>query len=1185
MHKYIRSLLFVAISLSWTACSINENATLTPSETIPENLTSTSTPVLPDEPTVVISELLTGIEGNNNYEYIELYNTGDKYPLDLKGWSLGYKLADNQEENKVYSWDDHALIPPLGHYLLVHDGQDVGIVPDATFDVPMIPQRGSLRLHLADGSVLDSVTWGSGSFDFTEGDTVNQLQADLALERKPGGGEGNWIDTNDNTADFLFAPPNPQGVGSTKTPAPKVDLSFAIQAPDNVNPGGEFEYVIVVENDSSETIDNISAQIPIDQDLEVINTLDNVEMSSKAKYWELGETGGASRFLVWNLGSLESGKSASTSIKVQAPWTYKVVNLVNYSVQADNLPSPIFGSPIRVSVEGGAIPIGVLKDLVGNEVVIEGTATMYTGGLYAGTGNTKFYLEDNTGGVQVWVPSGDGIVDIGIGASVRVRGSLEVYRGALELVINNTADVEVKEKPTQDSFLEPTMLSIGEAANDPEFAGKLVKVEGIVARNEEFSYSYEIDLIDETGQLITLYIDKQTNINVELIESGQYYKMTGILEILDSVQQLYPRVQADLERIFPPELTLTMDAPITALPGDNIEIFLTASNYTPDLLSDLVITATLPKKGGVQFVSASDGHEISGSHIIWSIPQLKADGAQVTVSYTVEITSRDEYLKFENYTVTATEWFEPSGGDPYLVFIGNSVPIWAIQGFSYRSPYILKTVRTEGIVTGVFPDLGGFWIQETETDMDPSTSSGLFINTGEMTISAAAGNHVRINGIVRETYQQTQVQISSPDDIAILENGNSLPLPVNLDPPANYSESIPYYESLEGMLVQVSEPAVAVAPTSHYGEFVLVLSSHDVNRLWQGDEEHNGFAIMVDDGSSAVHENRSLLNFVVNTGDTVEDLIGPLAYTFGRYKIEPIVQPQIASNSIELPTLKSASNNQFRIMTWNVENLFDLLDPHPSSPDKPGIREYKTSIVKVSNTILAAGAPTVVGLQEVENIGILEDIADQDSLAEYQYQPFLIEGTDSRYIDNGYLVRGDVAEVVNVRQYPAPEGLTSRPPLEIEIILQYDTEELHLFVINNHFTSMSGGEKVTEPRRDAQAAWNAQIVGEIFEENPGAYVAVIGDLNSYYDSAPIDTLRDAGLIHVYQINPEGGWYSYIYEGESQTLDHILVSPNLFEILTQLDILHVNADYAPTIEGDESPMGKSDHDPVIATFTP
>lgn len=1184
MPKRLLLAFILLISMFLVACAASQE--LTPTPIVEESVipSPTPSPTPPVEPRILISEVLTGVDGNNNNEFIELYNTGTEAPIDLMGWSMWFKLADGQKESLVHRWSEHALVPPQGHYLLVREGQVVGTSADMTFETPLTPQKGSLQLRLADGTVLDSLTWGMGASDYAEGIPADAMRNNVSLERKPGGKDGNWMDSGDNAADFAFSDPNPQGVGSPKMPEPEAGLSISVEAPGMVTPGSQFEYLLSVVNDADKAINGIVVQLPLSQELEVIQVPDEAQITDKALFWGLDHIGETSYVVLWHIDSLAPGEKISTSITVLTPWTYLEIQMANYSVQADDMPSPAFGSPVRVSVEGGSVPIGVLKDLVGKNIVIEGTATMYTGGYYAGTGNVKFYLEDETGGVQVWVPVGEGSVNIALGSKVRVAGSLEVYRGALELVVNDPADVEVLAGPQDNAPWQPLTASITDAANEPDLAGKLVQVEGTVARNEEFSYSYEIDIIDETGQVLTLYVDKLTNINVETIESGQDYRATGILEILDTQQQLYPRIQADFERIYPPILAIEMDAPITILPGENLEISLTAYNYTPDPLTDLVITATLPRRGGVQFVSASGGFNLRNSSIIWNIPELAGDGASTSVSYEVLVVAEEGFLTFKNYTTTANEWSETVSGDPYLVFLGETVPIWAIQGTGDRSPYTLKPVKTSGIVTGVFPKLGGFWIQELNTDQDPLTSAGIFASTGDLNIPVTSGNQVMVSGIVRETYQQTQVQVSDLEDIVILEKGGSLPDLVELDPPQDEFEANAYYESIEGMLVQVSEPGLAVAATSHYGEYVLVLSKHGVDRLWQGDREHNGLAIMVDDGTTDVHEDRSGLDYVVNTGDLVSNLVGPLAYTFGRYKIEPIVQPLVMSNEAEVPTLAFTDSDTFSIMTWNVENLFDAFDPHPSSPEKPSLSAYKVSIAKVANTILAAGAPTIVGLQEVENIGILEDIAGHEYLAGYDYQPFLIEGTDSRYIDNGYLVRGDRAEVVDVQQHIAPEGLTSRPPLQLEIEIPTDLGSLRLFVLNNHFTSMSGGEEATEPRRNAQAAWNVTILESIQAKNPEALVAVIGDLNSFYDSLPIDTLRKAGLVHVFEVDPEGGWYSYIFEGASQTLDHILVTPNLFDLIRRVDVLHLNADFAPPIAGDESPLGKSDHDPVVATFS-
>jgi predicted extracellular nuclease len=249
----------------------------------------------------------------------------------------------------------------------------------------------------------------------------------------------------------------------------------------------------------------------------------------------------------------------------------------------------------------------------------------------------------------------------------------------------------------------------------------------------------------------------------------------------------------------------------------------------------------------------------------------------------------------------------------------------------------------------------------------------------------------------------------------------------------------------------------------------------------------------------------------------------------------------------------------------------------------PTASQYRLDLAKTAETIEAMGAPTIVGLQEVENIDILADLVEQETIAGYRYAPFLIEGTDSRGIDNGYLVRGDQATVEGVGSYVAPGGLTSRPPLVITVTVHLDTGDQTVHVLNNHFTSMSGGEKPTEPRRKAQAAWNVALAEQILAQDPDAHIIVLGDLNSFYDSPPMDVLRDAGLRHVYELSEPNIPYSYIFQGESETLDHILVTPDLYDRLTRVEVLHVNADYPPPIPDDPSPRRTSDHDPLVVVF--
>ena len=76
---------------------------------------------------VVISEVMAGNPGNNNYEFIELYNSSERV-ADLNGLSLWYRLPTSEEDMLVYKWVSESLVPGRGHYLLSRVGEDIGIL-------------------------------------------------------------------------------------------------------------------------------------------------------------------------------------------------------------------------------------------------------------------------------------------------------------------------------------------------------------------------------------------------------------------------------------------------------------------------------------------------------------------------------------------------------------------------------------------------------------------------------------------------------------------------------------------------------------------------------------------------------------------------------------------------------------------------------------------------------------------------------------------------------------------------------------------------------------------------------------------------------------------------------------------------------------------------------------------------
>ncbi len=1179
----------IVLLLVVTACVSDTTSTPgeTPTPAAPLAPTETPTSATP----LVISEVQTGATGNNNLEFIELYNTTTA-SLDLVGFRLVYRLATSQEDIPIYTWTESALIPPHGHYLLVRTGQEdgVGVIADAAFDQPLNTSGGGLALLDPQGGMMDSVGWGNAPETFIEGEAAPIPENDTSIERFPGGEEGNSADTGDNGADFAInAEPAPQNTGSLPTPVEADRFFITLAAPSSVEPGMQFNYELEATNNTGITAHDVVIVFNVPLSLTVVS------VSGGGTISELPPSEGGPRGVIeWTLSEMGDGDTVSLHVTVETPQTYATLMARDYSVQASDWPQAAMGAPVRTRVEGGIISIGAARSpaMMGERVTVEGVATMYTGGYYAGTNNAKFYIQDESGGIQIQCFNDNGTPPvIALGERVQVTGEVGIYRNSMQIVpFSNPDDVVIL---GSEETLPPREITVARATSDPMVSGNLIAATGQAIRVEEFTYSYEIDLADDQGNVALVYVDKLTEMELEIeqVEVGHQYTIAGISEMYDDFFQIKPRIPADIAEVFPPVLAVEADVPHNVLTSGTLVYTFTVFNHTDAPFTDVTITSTLPAENAVLVAIADEG-ELEGDVLRWAIPTLPAHESQ-SVHFSVSTTGVTGTIAVERYAAWANEWPLYETGLPLLTFIGAGVPIYAIQGPGFASPYKLSFVDTEGVVTGIFPGLGGFWIQGTESDAELSTSEGLFVFAGATHLGSAlhleVGDLVEVRGRVRERSNQTELHITAPEDVIVVESDWPLPDPVELDPPLETEASPAYYEPLEGMLVSVITPAVAVAPTSRYGEYVLVRAERGIGRILRGQE--TGPFIMVDDGAAISHDDSTTLPYAVRSGDRVGSLIGPLAFTFDNYKIEPVEPPELVLTADDsIPQLPQPDPDQFSVATFNVENFFDSQEPHlPSDPPRPGRGEYERKRAQIADTIVALGAPTVVGFQEVENVGVLDDVAAQPALAEYDYQAALIEGPSSRDIDVGFLVRGDRVTLEGVGQYQAPGDLFSRPPLMITMTVHTPSAgDVTVYAIVNHFISKSGGEALTEPRRVMEAEWNARLVDDILIGDPEAFVVVMGDLNDYYDSAPLRALTEGSipggrLVNVADMLPPVERYSYIFQGVSQLLDHILVTSALAARQVRVDVLHVNADYPPSDPEDTSLRHSSDHDPVVATF--
>ena len=156
-------------------------------------------------------------------------------------------------------------------------------------------------------------------------------------------------------------------------------------------------------------------------------------------------------------------------------------------------------------------------------------------------------------------------------------------------------------------------------------------------------------------------------------------------------------------------------------------------------------------------------------------------------------------------------------------------------------------------------------------------------------------------------------------------------------------------------------------------------------------------------------------------------------------------------------------------------------------------------------------------------------------------------------------------------------------------------ERFTLWAVSNHFSSTPDGRV---GQRREQARYGAAIVAAIEAADPNARVVYGGDLNVFpRPDDPIATgdqptpsdqlapLYEAGLHNLWDdlvADVPASAYSYVFEGQAQTLDHLFVNDALYGDLVQMRAAHINADWPAEFAGDGS-RGSSDHDPQVARF--
>lgn len=483
------------------------------------------------------------------------------------------------------------------------------------------------------------------------------------------------------------------------------------------------------------------------------------------------------------------------------------------------------------------------------------------------------------------------------------------------------------------------------------------------------------------------------------------------------------------------------------------------------------------------------------------------------------------------------------------------------------------------------------------------------------------------------TENLTTTEITSPS-VTVLSGGNALPAATVVGtggrvPPTEVidndssgsvetsgvfdpaEDGIDFYESLEGMRLQVND-ALAVGPTNQFGEIPVVSEGGAAAgpRTVRGGvvitpDDFNPERIMLDDTLMETP--------VVDLGDGfTSPAVGVLDYSFGNFKLNVTAPLTAVDGGLEREVTSAPVDQEIVVGTYNVENLdpsdgpafarhADVIVNHLRSPDLIAIEEVQDNDGQTNSGTTDASVTWATLIAAIQAAG--------GPLYDYrQIDPLDNEdgGAPGGNIRVGFLFRtdrglsvidrpgGDATTATTVIDHPSGPQLSASPgriepgsPAFVDtrksLALELRARGKKIFAVVNHFSSKGGDDPLfgrfqppvrhTEVARHQQAQVVNDFVDEILAADPSANVVVLGDINDFEFSETVDILEGGVLTTLMDTLPKAERYSYVFEGNSQVLDQILVSDNLLgNFPIEYDVVHVNSEFA-----DQT----SDHEPQVA----
>ena len=597
-----------------------------------------------------------------------------------------------------------------------------------------------------------------------------------------------------------------------------------------------------------------------------------------------------------------------------------------------------------------------------------------------------------------------------------------------------------------------------------------------------------------------------------------------------------------------------------------------------------------------------------------------------------------------DFTLSATITPQNSGGTDPGTDPGTEptkAAIAEVQGTTDVSPLNGQTVQVEGVVTADYRTGGykGIVIQTQgsggATDATPGASDGVFVFLNALNPDLAIGDLVSVTGSVSEYFGQTQLNPAAAADVSVVTAGVGVPAVTPLPTTVQGTDREQYenmYVAPEGTYRLASshqlfnfgtlwlnagdDLAVKSTETTRPGaEASAIAAANRANRILLDD----GWSIQVSNSGHPGEQPYFTKDTVVRNGDTVDfgDNGYVLQWGFNDWRLQPVLPIDDSSPSDSKvgftatnPRTDSAPavGGDVQVASFNVYNYFTTLKSENSNArgaaNAAQFAIQKSKIVAAINGLDAE----IVSLMEIENsvkLGKPIDTALKDLVAGlnadagsdvWAYVPTpaaLNNAATTDYITNAIIYKKDAVTTVGDSATVTDESVwgNAREP----IAQAFDIDGRVVTVVANHLKSKSPPDGAGAEPADGQGFFNADRVKQAnailaftaqLEETSGSGdMLLIGDFNAYGKEDPIDVFTSNGWSDLVADKTDGQ-YTYTFDGELGSLDHVIASPSLASSITGAGVWGINSPewsdrgyaFGATEEG--TPYRSSDHDPII-----